>query len=271
MTAIGFIAHRTLSDCKAGTVVAAFERSAYLDVGGQLVCLASPTIGDGPLSVPCPDLSGLRAGDTYAPSIAFRIVWRPPSPRGCRVDHVARCLRAVAVLAAGQPAAEGLGAYTSGQNPAACANLVVEAARAPLRLLDAWLEGAFGGDDGPAPEALRDLVGLGPGLTPSGDDLLGGVMIAVHALRRPDMAERVHNVVRSGDTGRISRAHLDAAREGAGAAPLHTLLNDVIDGRVGDLARGFAELGRMGHCSGRDAFAGCAIALRAWCRSAYSS
>ncbi len=110
----------------------------------------------------------------------------------------------------------------------------------------------------------RHLLGRGPGLTPAGDDFLGGAMIALHALGlgniactlwsrlAPDAEQR---------TNRISRSLLSAAAQGMGNDSLHHALNAVLTGK--NLAPALAELNRIGHSSGWDAFAGAILTFRA--------
>ena len=99
-----------------------------------------------------------------------------------------------------------------------------------------------------------------------GDDYLGGAMITLHALGQSDLAYALFASVDLALTNRISAAHLFAASEGAGAAPLHDALYDVMCGRSETMPHRFVGLGLMGHRSGRDAFAGCYIVLRAYSR-----
>jgi hypothetical protein len=78
-----------------------------------------------------------------------------------------------------------------------------------------------------AAEAALDLLGLGPGLTPSGDDLLAGMLLALDGLERQDLVAPIGARLLAAAperTTRISRAHLAAAALGQGAAPLHDLL-----------------------------------------------
>ncbi|MGH2404191.1 MAG: hypothetical protein ACRDGN_06950, partial [bacterium] len=44
-----------------GTILAAFERSAYLDVDGRLIALASADLATGPLTIGIEDFGPLRA------------------------------------------------------------------------------------------------------------------------------------------------------------------------------------------------------------------
>lgn len=118
----------------------------------------------------------------------------------------------------------------------------------------------------PAQARIAPLLGLGPGLTPSGDDYLGGVLIALRTLGREDDADRIWSVIEpivAAATNDISRAHLAAAAEGFGSAPLHVLLNAIIDGQSEWLADFAAAVIRIGHTSGWDALTGAIAALRA--------
>jgi len=109
----------------------------------------------------------------------------------------------------------------------------------------------------------EELVGLGPGLTPAGDDYLGGQMIALRAFGRADEAERMAAWVlplARERTSRISRAHLECAAAGEGHEALHELLANL--GDVQAVERSLERLSRIGHSSGMDAAAGALLALR---------
>ena len=262
---IGFIARRILARNPIGEVVAKFDRSAYLDVGGALVCLAAPELDPGPLTVPCGDIAGLRAGMRFAPVLDDLAIWHPPLSAGWTAASLERGLGAIAIHALSHAPAEGLGRFLFGGQPS---NNVVATARGPVRLLSMWLEREIAGDSIPVPEEIDDLVGLGTGLTPSGDDFLGGAMVAAQGLGRADIAGKLFASLRLSNTNRISAAHLGTASQGAASAPLHAMLNDVLCGRADKLSFRVAGLNRMGHCSGWDAFAGCCLVLQAYCSEA---
>src|SRR5690606_7063751 len=105
-----------------------------------------------------------------------------------------RGLAALARAAARRAPPEGLGrlipALVDGAPRAAedAASPLLRRAASGIAALAEWL--AWGAGPAP-PSAVCELIGLGPGLTPSGDDLLGGVLIALHALGRPDATERL--------------------------------------------------------------------------------
>ena len=108
------------------------------------------------------------------------------------------------------------------------------------------------------------LVGRGPGLTPSGDDLLGGILVALHTIGRADLAvalwEQLAPQVRQ-RTHAISHALLCAAAQGEGSDTLHRAINACLSDE--NPAPALAGLAQIGHSSGWDAFAGVALVFHA--------
>jgi len=141
---------------------------------------------------------------------------------------------------------------------------LAEAARPGLAALNTWLGSVVGGGnvhDSPPP-SVEKLIGLGPGLTPSGDDFLGGVLIALRALGWPDVAETMGRWLlrRAGTrTHAISCAHLRCAADGAGAAVLHDTLAALVSPGAPGLGARLDAVAAMGHSSGWDALAGMAL------------
>jgi len=128
---------------------------------------------------------------------------------------------------------------------------IPESIRGQAEAFLGWLGGADSPDDA--------LIGLGPGLTPAGDDFVGGAMIALRAFGRQAQADRIARwalPLAETRTSRISRAHLACAAAGEGHEALHAYLDGF---RRADLAR----LAQLGHSSGLDAAAGALLALRA--------
>lgn len=114
-------------------------------------------------------------------------------------------------------------------------------------------------------EAATWLLGLGPGLTPSGDDFLGGLLIALRLLNRGDLAARLWAGLEAAAARRsveLSVAHLRAAAAGRGGAALHAALNALVTGRADDLPAALERIHGIGHTSGWDALAGAVTALR---------
>ena len=111
----------------------------------------------------------------------------------------------------------------------------------------------------------RKLIGLGPGLTPSGDDFIGGLLIAMHAIGKPGQAGRLWSAISEdarASTNPISLALLAAAAKGLGNASLHSTICAIL---AGANPRPHVErLSSLGHSSGWDALAGAVAALNSF-------
>ncbi len=100
--------------------------------------------------------------------------------------------------------------------------------------------------------AIRDLVGLGPGLTPAGDDLLVGCLFALHALRHPRLPHAAACVLEHAPrTTRVSAAWLRAAAAGEAPAAWHRLVLDLGAGQ--ELAPALSAIAGWGASSGQHA------------------
>jgi hypothetical protein len=119
--------------------------------------------------------------------------------------------------------------------------------------------------------AAERLVGLGPGLTPSGDDVLAGLLVALRALGRAAGVDRTvlladrlaEAVVRDAETRTtaISAALLHCAATGA-TCPEVTAVLRALTGH-GPPEPALTALCRLGHTSGADLAQGLSIGLTA--------
>jgi hypothetical protein len=116
----------------------------------------------------------------------------------------------------------------------------------------------------------RTLLGLGEGLTPSGDDFLGGVLFGLRQQESADFDETWidWDVVRDwvADaaplTNRISHAILSDLAAGYGPEPLHALARETLMGGFREVVAGHAaRVIRIGDTSGWDLLAGFSAAL----------
>jgi hypothetical protein len=114
-------------------------------------------------------------------------------------------------------------------------------------------------------EKGKDLIGLGPGLTPSGDDFLGGLLFSACVLRKTYPAVFLWDQDRILDftawarprTNPISLVFLNDFALGHGPAPLHEVMNFLIQGNDFEKAVFAAsQFLRFGHSSGGDILAG---------------
>jgi hypothetical protein len=111
----------------------------------------------------------------------------------------------------------------------------------------------------------RGLVGLGPGLTPSGDDFLGGLLFSAHYLRAayPTLFEQNDDLLRGFLkearllTNSISHTILSDLAYGHGPAPLYDLIILLLQGSTRQAEAACAkQLIQIGHTSGWDMLAG---------------
>lgn len=109
------------------------------------------------------------------------------------------------------------------------------------------------------------LVGLGPGLTPSGDDYLGGLLFTAHRLKAAyptefswgagPVLDFLHRA--RPQTNRVSHTILSDLAHGHGPEPLHDLVNSLLQAETAQrLLSSVDRLIGIGHTSGWDMLAG---------------
>lgn len=120
--------------------------------------------------------------------------------------------------------------------------------------------------------AISALIGLGPGLTPSGDDLLLGYMAGLWCAIR-EKKERIRFISDLGEvviqhsrlTNDISRTYLHHAARGQVSSLLANLAEAISYGAKTDRLLDVAEAAmRVGHTSGMEAVTGLLMGLTAW-------
>ena len=224
----------------AGEVCASFRRSFYLRCPGErYACVGDAGLGRGPLNVLVTDFRMPARGEHVAISTQDAAEWQPPLLR-IAVDFGLLCEKARHRIPA-----EGLGCLVIGAH-----NALSGHAQPALEALERWLVG-----NALASEA-EQLIGLGPGLTPSGDDYFGGMLVALRLTGRSMQAEGLWRWLQprlKERTSAISAAHLAAAAAGEAHEALHEVLNGSLD---------LDRLDAVGHCSGWDALAGAAAVLK---------
>ncbi len=264
--------------CLGGPIIGAAPLNAVAVFGGEFPGGGFPgwrlllKVGD-PVSF---DGKNILAGHHVALDCHETRPWRPDPPAlPIRPRLLAVHLEALRAACSASAPHQGLGFLLTQQaSPAAhpasattqtaggVGHLLAVRAGMALAALEGWLHRSLPITDCPAappPEEAAGLIGLGPGLTPSGDDLIGGMLIALHAIGRPGLADAlgrwVVSLARTRST-RISLAHLSAACDGEGAAALHGVLNGL--GREPCWAPQFylSDPFFHGHTSGWDALAG---------------
>lgn len=260
LTSLGFKAHAALA-CSNGRVRASARLGAslYVTAGGELLWLGSAGSALHPRAMLAIAPFAFDEETAWVdPSAAA--TWRPQPFRDSDAARVALSAGCAAIRGAipqiGKP--EGLGVLLDG---AASFDPYVERAAPAVRALG---HACRNNDAAAALEPAKALLGLGPGLTPAGDDFVGGVLFARALLsraggRRSRWDDVAAAIVREATTRThpVSAVLLGDFAAGEGFAPLHDLANALASagcsGAALDAAR---SLVRIGHSSGWDFLTG---------------
>jgi hypothetical protein len=190
---------------------------------------------------------GALPGETWSRSLPA-----PAEPRTV-ADACYRLIADVARLGAPR----GFGALLAGATPAFPLDLAAPRVRA--------LAAAYSADDAQAAyEASRALLGLGTGLTPSGDDLAGAALFGRMLVDRGD-AWRATGARLASDARTASHA-ISAALfadlvAGESFEPLHALADALAAGDGATALAAARTLVALGHSSGWDMLTGFAIGV----------
>lgn len=198
----------------SGRVVATFPSCVYVDLGGRLVAVEA---GDG-LRLPC------------AVTVVPTTVDRP-----------------FATVSPGDPATLADGVLQAGP-------LAVRVARwwRPARPRDARPLTPYAGEPDRWDDLVTPLLGLGPGLTPAGDDLLAGLLVGLAG--EPDLRDPLAAAVARQGARRTTWLSCELLRLAADghAVPAVVAVADALAGHGDDAAldRALPALLAVGHTSG---------------------
>jgi uncharacterized protein DUF2877 len=210
------------------------------------------------------DDRGIRVPDAGL-EIQFRAapVWSPRFPKAAGPAHegTARWSRragATRTIARSRASAGGFGPLLSGGVPDDPAR-ILEVARPVVARLVLALEA---GDRSGAAVAAASLIGLGPGLTPSGDDLLVGIEAALHAVAHPSAGFLTPALaeVETGTT-EVAATLLRHAAAGEFAERLHALLSALLGSGDERVPAAIERAVAWGATSGTDCLLGVLIGL----------
>jgi hypothetical protein len=294
----GPLAARFFADHACAEIVAVFERSLYLQSGRAFVCLGDARIGDGPINVIVVSrshgdfIARSRVGESVeiAGGVAIAAEWRldlrganvwMPAvwPAMCGRDALAAAVSGAQAVARSMSPFDGLLPLVieeggGGEWGGAFERL----ARPRLARLESWILAAKLTNEGEREgEPPVDLLGLGPGLTPSGDDALCGVLLALKAMGSQvatRLSQRLAAAIERESaqaTTALSGQFLVAAMEGQGSAVLHEFVGALAGGETARIPAALEKLSRVGHSSGLDAAAGVILALRALVAASHRS
>jgi len=284
----GAIAREVLGEDGEVRVLAVFEHTFYLACPHGIVCVGPPDLVAGPINVATADertwtslalavddegriTAGLAmVGDTLAIDVASGSTWHPSPFPDFEPDATARGIAALRKAVAAECPSDGLASLVflpTARRPPAGIDAASAAAQPVAQLRDT-LPGVLrsGRWSAAALRAATLLIGLGPGFTPSGDDLVGGLMLALTSAGRAPLRNDLWHALRpelDDLTTPPSAMHLSAAADGMAAEPIHHLLDDILRGGTHAVGDRLAAVTRLGHTSGWDIAAGLILGLEA--------
>ena len=243
--------------CRPGGPAEGAEAAAWLRLPDGVVGLAPPGAPLGPVSVsrpePWPPLSegatvtvddvGLRSSDgSLILERRAASAWRGPLPdAGLLSAAPARALVTEALSFCG-PSVLLDEPWSEAVKPAVTTIGRLE----PLDSLSA---------------VARALGGLGPGLTPAGDDALSGVLFAYRAMAGPSAEPALSAIAGSVRSSELSAAVLAAAAAGSHIEPVHDLVMAAAANDEAVAVKAAMDLDRYGSSSGRDIAFGLRLAF----------
>jgi len=261
-------------DGLTGRVLASFHRACNLVTSDQeIITLVGSDIGNGPLNIVIEDTGflahvrpGLPAvsadgqlilGDSLLVLLEEARLWRPEVNWECLTGQRRRLEESLAALCGwlsqNDEAEAALNGTSSPHNLA-----FLGAAWTGIKgLLEALQRGHRSGIS----ENAALLAGLGPGLTPAGDDYLVGLMAGLriwpglHGLS-PQEACKLILKATEGRTTLLSSAFLHSAAEGWLGEGWHQLLAELVSGEASGIQRAAARILSSGATSGAAALVG---------------
>jgi Protein of unknown function (DUF2877). len=284
---IGYLAHQSLLNETTATVLGAISKGLYLLTPGQRVIYISYETYRSPLTMTLvetpPELPSIEPGETVklSPtsliwldgklrlSLATAEIWSAPIPRITHEiqDTPDRRIQRLVEIAAKVSAAKG----QLGFAPLLLPILGLEQNESlPAELEPVWakLKGILQSGPNLTPTALIELLsgllGYGRGLTPSGDDLLTGFLLALARWNYPS-AELGQELSRAAyqKTTTLSANLIECAAAGGADERLIQVVDAVAAGNA-PLQPCVDSLVGYGNSSGADVLAGIALAARMW-------
>ena len=261
----GVLAHAVCAGRATGAVAAVFARSLYVRVDDAFLCLGEASIGNGPLTLIVDGAAGIGALGLhpYDPAsildnairigktVEFRCdrskLWRPPGwPAAVAPARLAVTCAVLARRAAVAAPPEGVARLVLAAAPAVTP--FARAAASAIAQFQSWLVAALAGDGAPVPPTPVDkLIGLGPGLTPSGDDFLCGALAVLDALAERRIFAALADAVSDAApalTSPLAACLLRAAAAGHVGERLHDVVAALL---AGDPAAAISAAGPIGH------------------------
>jgi hypothetical protein len=212
-------------------------------------------------------IGGLAEAD-----LSRAVVWKPRTKfEPFRIDRLCEGYRALCECLKGRSGEGGFWplyrAYFKGERVGGTAN-ADEVVKRAKKIIDGLVWKTLQGIVSIEPE-VSEMLGLGIGLTPSGDDFLCGYACALawvsnsSGYRIPQL-EKIASVVRSrqSTTTVLSFQLLQRAIKGEASEAVEGLLESVFSGKTHEIKKRVSEVFRLGETSGADMMLGLALGLR---------
>lgn len=288
---LGHIAAGTLLYPGIGEVEGVFHSTFYIRLRSQMICLGPANLTPGPINcaVAVPDAidwqscglvrkAPVRVSantiliDGYIHfDCDYESVWKAPAPATkLFVESIYSGAGTFRESAAERNDTDGFGYFSRKPGLSPVSDHTSRVAEEPLALACKWLEmnlGRTGPVKGNELDWVSALAGLGMGLTPSGDDFLGGMMIALTRLDEKFLRQRLWNSVRywaNKNSNPISLAHLSAAAEGYGNQIIHNMVTAILHGDINAINTTIDDIATIGHSSGWDIMLGVILTIETW-------
>ena len=255
IASIGGRAARLLGEPGGWHVEAVFDHSFYIRSGDEFICIGGASIGNGPLNALLAHVSRppqIEAGAPMNLDISTAKIWHaqpwPAAPANLPPNYFQHVIQFTLREA---PPESFMHATFSAAEPQTA---LARRARAGATALKA---GLASNDTAKFGEAASLLLGLGPGLTPSGDDVLSGALMMLFALGEETRALVLAQSISTrmcAATSPLSRAFLRAACNGeSSAAAYQAILALMLGGKAAGVV---SPLRSLGETSGFDMLAG---------------
>lgn len=289
-------AMETLNRGRPGQVHSVFDRTFNVIFDERLVGVSRQDVSENPMNVliEVPTNETMQAlgvrkglpvwvdgrkfevGEVLEVSLEGAAVWKPlaNASNPLLLDAVRRNLDVAEKVAASRDVREGLGPllkkigaiFGGGRIEVDGLN---DISRKALPHLQQLIEGVRRSDAGMVKEAVGKLIGLGPGLTPSADDFLSGLIGAlvwfsntfsknidcVGVLKEEILAQ-------GGKTNLLSRQLLEHAARGENNARVEKLLISIFAGADSEIKPQLERVMEIGETSGIDMTVGILVAIR---------
>lgn len=242
-------------------LLAATATSVFARVGGTLVWAGPDQAALHPRAVLLDSPLPGTVSELARLSVDHLTPWRPRGPASVDGARVTAGARALLERLGDLGTPLGFGVLLTGRPP----TFPLDAARS---LVASLADACTAGSAEEARVAACPLIGLGPGLTPSGDDLVGAVFFS-----RTVLASNAEDGRRWSDAGRTLVAEASAATHpisavllgdlvgGQAHAPLHDLAGALVAAGDGDVLAAAKRVVAIGHSSGWDMLTGLVIGL----------